>query len=183
MALIDELFGRRTTMIASHVTGGHRDEMGRNAEFVANSRNTSWSKKVDFNGRIERGIETHSCSGVNDDVATGKSSASRFIKAKTIATNIACNRRDASGRHLCESVFAEFGAQSVESVVLQDFASHSLFNGGAPAGTNQQHDLAIGHRAQKSLKKIGAQETGGAGDEQPFAGECVTNHERMFTTW
>jgi hypothetical protein len=157
--------------------------MGRNAKFVTNSRDASRSKKVDFNRRIKRRIETYGCSGVDDDVATCKNGAACFIKAKTIATNIACNRRDASGSHLCEFVFAQFGAKSIKGVVLQDFASHSLFNGGAPAGTNQQHDLAIGHRAQKSLKKIGAQETGGAGDEQPFAGECVTNHERMFTTW
>ena len=49
MALIDELLGRRTSMVASHITGGHGNEVGRNAEFVANSRNASWSKKVDFN--------------------------------------------------------------------------------------------------------------------------------------
>jgi hypothetical protein len=157
--------------------------MGRNAEFVANGCNASWSKKVDFNRGIERGIKTHGCSGVDDGVATGKSGAACFIEAETIATDIAGNRRDASGSHRCEFVFAEFGTQSVEGVVLQDFASHSLFNGRAPAGTNQQHDLAIGHRAQKSLEKIGAQETGGAGDEQSFAGKCVTNHKRVFTTW
>ena len=120
---------------------------------------------------------------MNDGVATGKSGAACVIKAETVATDVACNRRDASGSHCCEFVLAEFGTQSVEGVVLQDFASHSLFNGGASARTNQQHDLAIGHRAQKSLEKIGAQETGGAGDEQPFAGECFTNHKRMFTTW
>jgi hypothetical protein len=49
MALVDELFGRRTSMVAGHITGGDGNEMGRNAKFVANSRNASWSKKVDFN--------------------------------------------------------------------------------------------------------------------------------------
>ncbi|CAB4617089.1 unannotated protein [freshwater metagenome] len=170
-------------MIASDITSGNGNEMGRNAEFVADSRNASRSKKIDFNRRIERRIETHGCSGVDDDVATGKNGAACIIEAEAIATDIACNRCDSTGGHFGESVFAKVVAQSVERVVLQNFARDPLFNSGASAGTNQQHDLAIGHRAQKSLKKIGAQETGGAGDEQPFAGKCVTNHEQMFTTW
>jgi hypothetical protein len=120
---------------------------------------------------------------VNDDVASGQNSAAGLVKAEAIAANVTSDRGDASCGHCRELVFTEFGSQSIKRVVLQDLSSHSLFNGGTTTGPNQQDDVAIGHGAEQSLEQVGPEETGGAGDEQPFAGKCVTNHERMFTTW
>ena len=120
---------------------------------------------------------------MNDDVAACENSATFVGESQTVAAHIASDCGDSPSSHFGEAVFTKLGAQPIERVVLQDFARNSLFNGGTSTRTNQQHDLAIGHRAQEPLKEIGAEETGGAGDEEPFAGQCLTNHERMFTTW
>ena len=45
-----KLFGSSTAMIASDITRGHRNKMRRDAEFVAYGSDSSWAKKVDFNG-------------------------------------------------------------------------------------------------------------------------------------
>ena len=50
MTLVNELFGSSTAMIASDITRGHRNKMRRDAEFVAYGSDSSWAKKVDFNG-------------------------------------------------------------------------------------------------------------------------------------
>ncbi|CAB4344590.1 unannotated protein [freshwater metagenome] len=113
---------------------------------------------------------------MNDGVATGEYRTTGIVEAKSIATHVASDRSDATSGHFGETVFAEFGAQTIERVVFENLASHALFNRGTSACTHQQHDLAIGHRTEQSLKQVGAEETGGAGDEEPFAGECFTNH-------
>ncbi|CAB4344585.1 unannotated protein [freshwater metagenome] len=59
VALIDELFGSGTTMIASDITRGHRNKMRRDAEFVAHGSDSSWAEKIDFNGRIEGRVKAH----------------------------------------------------------------------------------------------------------------------------
>jgi len=114
---------------------------------------------------------------VNDDVAGCENVSASIIKSEAVATDIASNCGDASGGHLGKAVFAEITAQPVEHVVFQNLSGDALFNSGTAARANQQHDLAIGHRAQQTLKKVGPKETGGAGDEQPLAGQCVTNHK------
>ena len=117
---------------------------------------------------------------MNDGVATGEYCTTSIIETKPIAAHVASDGSDATSGHLGEPVFAEFGAQTIEGVVFQNLASHALFNGGTSTWTHEQHDLAIGPRSEQALEQVGAEETGGAGDEEPFAGECFTNHEECL---
>ena len=54
--------------------------MRRNAKFIADRRNAGRAEEVNFNGRIERRIETHGCGRVDDDVATGENGAAGVIE-------------------------------------------------------------------------------------------------------
>ena len=132
-------------MIARDITRGHRNKMRRDAEFIAYGSDSSGAKKVDFNGRVKRRVKTHRCGGMNDGVATSEHRTTGIVETKAVATHIAGDRRNAASGHPRKALFAEFGTQTIEGVVLQNLASHALFNGGTPTWTHQQHDLAIGH--------------------------------------
>ena len=120
---------------------------------------------------------------MDDGVAGCEQLSTGCIESETIASDIAGHCGDAAGGHLGEPVLAELCAQSVEGVVLEDFAGEALLDGGASTGAHEQHELAVGDRAQESFEKVGAEEAGGAGHEQTLSGEGVSNHGGMFTTW
>ena len=82
-----------------------------------------------------------------------------------------------------QQLLSPIGSEPVEGVVLQDLPLDPLGDGRTPPRTDQQDDLAVGHRSQQSLEQVGAEEAGRAGDEQPLSGECLTDHGGLSTTW
>ncbi|MEZ5139138.1 MAG: hypothetical protein R2711_10360 [Acidimicrobiales bacterium] len=50
-------------------------------------------------------------------------------------------------------------------------------------GPDQQHQLAVGHRAQEALDERSAEEAGGAGDGDALPGQVVGDHGCMSTKW
>ena len=68
------------------------------------------------------------------------------------------------------------GAQPVERVVLEDLAFGASCGAGSLAVADEQHELAVGDRAQQPLDERGADESGRAGDGDPFPRERFGDH-------
>ena len=65
----------------------------------------------------------------------------------------------------------------VEGVVVDDLFLHALLRAvDAPAGTDHEHQLAAGHRADEPLDEGGADEPGRTGDGDPSPRERLGDH-------
>jgi hypothetical protein len=113
---------------------------------------------------------------MNDGVAGGEQFAASGVESETVASDIASHGRDAPGGHLGEALFAEFRPQTIEGIVLEDLSGQALLNRGPAAGAHEQHEFTVGDRPQEAFEQVGAQEAGGASDEEAFAGEGVSDH-------
>ena len=113
---------------------------------------------------------------MDDGVARGEQVAAGGVEAESVAAHVAGDCGDAAGRHLGEALLAQLGAQAVEGVVLEDLAGQALLDGGAAAGAHEQHELAVGDASEQTFEEVGAEEAGGAGDEEASAGEGVSDH-------
>ena len=94
----------------------------------------------------------------------------------TASTDVTGDRRETSRAHSGELLGTELGAQSIERVVAQDLAGEALVDARTTTGAHEQDDLAVGHRPQESFEEVGPEEPGGAGDEQPLAGQRLADH-------
>ena len=120
---------------------------------------------------------------MDDGVAAGEGGPALLVEAQPVAADVAGHGRHPALDQLVEPVLAELLAEPVEGVVLQDLPADALFDARALARADQQDDLAVGDRAQEPLEQVGPEEAGGAGDEQPLAGERLTDHAEVSTTW
>ncbi len=178
-----ELLGRAAPAVAGDITGRHGNEVRRDTEVVQRQGDAHRSEHVDFDRAVERGVERDRGRRVNDSVARGQRGAAFVVEAEAIGTDVARNGPHSASGHLGEALFAQVGAQPVEGVVLQDLALHPLVDRRALARADEQHDLAVRHRPQQALEHGGAQEAGGAGEEEPLASQRFTNHALLSTIW
>ena len=122
--------------------------------------------------------------GVDHDVAGGDGVAAGVVEAEAVGADVAGDHVDPSGHHLLERRPAtEVLAHAVEAVVPEDLPVGALLDGALASGPDEQHELAVGDRAQQPLDERGAQEAGGAGDGDALAGEVVANHVGLSTIW
>ena len=82
--------------------------------------------------------------------------------------------------HLVAETVAELGAQAVEAVVLDHLAGQPGGGVGPAPGAHQDGDLGLGDAAQDPLDEGGAQEAGGARDEEALAPEIPLDRHRDF---
>src|SRR3546814_172305 len=94
----------------------------------------------------------------------------------TLCRSVAGDRCDPLGHQSGEAVLAVLLAQPVEGVVAEDLPLGPLLDGGAPARTDQQDELAAGHGAQKPLDERGAEEASAPGDRDALAVEALGDH-------
>ncbi len=69
-------------------------------------------------------------------------------------------------------------AQAIEAVVAEDLAGDTVAGAAAP-GAHDEHQLAVGHRAQEPLDERGAEEAGRARDRDAFAGKALPNQRTV----
>lgn len=91
----------------------------------------------------------------------------------------------ANGLELIAPRFAE----AVECVVAKDLAFDAMV-GATPTRANEQHEFAVGYRAQEALDQSRAEESGRASDGDALAAERLRYHGRQIyrggrvsTTW
>ena len=131
-------------------------------------------------------ISTAESSGESNDTAAAewitvsqlaKIARSASFEAEAVAGDVAGDRGDPTrdAGEVDVGVLAG-GAQSVEGVVLEDLAVGAAGGARALAVADQQHQLAVGDRAQEPLDQRRADETGGAGDGDPFARKLFGDH-------
>ena len=181
--LVYELLGRAAAAIAGDVTSRHRDEMRGDTEVLQCLGDAHRPEHVDFDRAVERGVERDRGRRMEHGVARRQRGAAFVIESEPIGADVAGNGPDTPGRHLGEALFAQVGAQPVEGVVLQDLPLHSLVDRRTLARPDEQDDLAVRHRSQQALEHGGAQEAGGAGEEEPLASQRFTNHALLSTIW
>ena len=110
--------------------------------------------------------------------------AAGVVEAEAVGADVAGDHLDPAGHHLLERASAaEVVAQTVEAVVPEDLPVGPLLHGALASGPDEQHELAVGHRAQQPLDERGAEEAGGAGDGDALAGEVVADHAGLSTIW
>src|SRR5579875_537176 len=166
---------------AVHVGGGHRDEVrerragafGR--EVQERPGDACRPEEVDLDGAVERRVEAHRGSGVDDDVAGGELAATGVVQAEALACDVAGDR-DHPSRHLVVESLAELGAQAVEAVVPQDLATEALGRVGPAPRADEEEELAPGDGAKESLDEGRPEEARRTGDRDAPPGEPISDH-------
>ena len=141
-----QLFGCVAAAVAGDVTRRHGDEVRSDADVVAEIGDARRPEQVDLDGGVERGVERDRCRRVDHGVARGEDRPVGVVQAEAVAGDVAGDGRDACGDR--REPVAVGGAQSVEGVVLEDLAFGPLRRRRALAVTNEQDQLALGHRSQ-----------------------------------
>ena len=111
---------------------------------------------------------------MDDDVTGGEDLTGIIVQSEPVGPHVAGDRRH-PGCHLGVEPVAVGLAEAIEAVVLEDLTGGPLHGARAPAGADQEHDLAVGDGAQQPLHQGGSQEAGGTGDKESLAGEGVSD--------
>ena len=176
-AVADELLGCVAAPVAGDVTGRHGDEVWGDADVIAQVGDARRAEEVDLHGGVERRVERHGRSGVDHGVAAGEDRAVGVVQSQPVTGDVAGDRGDPGGHGgEVDALLAALGAESVERVVLEDLALGSPCRTGSLAVSHEQHQLAVGDRAQQALDERGADESGRAGDGDPFPRERFGDH-------
>ena len=112
---------------------------------------------------------------MDDDLATGEQRSVVVVQTEAVARQIARDGRYPTGDRAVE-VLTVLRAETIERVVLEDLPLCPAGGGGAFAVADQQHEFAIGNRAEQPLDERGADEPGRAGDGDAFLRERLGDH-------
>jgi hypothetical protein len=154
------------------------------AELAERAGDAGGPEQVDLDGRIERGVEADRGGRVDHDVAGRQYGPVVVAQAEPVGAHVAGDDLHPALDHLVEpSLPPELVAESVEAVVLEDLTGGPLLDGAHAARADEQHELAARHGPQQPLDQCGAQETGGAGDGNPFPVQVSGDHGSLFTIW
>ncbi len=94
-----------------------------------------------------------------------------------VAGDVAGDRGDPAGEGgEVDALIAALRAEPVERVVLEDLAVGAARGAGSLAVADEQDELAVGDRSQQPLDERGADESGRAGDGDPFSRKRFGNH-------
>ena len=127
------------------------------------------AEQVDLDRLGQRGIEGDGGGGVDDHVGRGQRGPPGVVEPEAVLAHVAGHGLDPAGHLIGEGV-AQLVAQPVEAVVLDDLASHPRGGVGPASRPDQHRDVRLGQAAHDPLDQGGAQEAGGAGDEEALAG-------------
>ena len=147
------------------------------ADGVAQIGDARRTEQVDLDGGVERRVERHRSGGVDHGVAAGEDRPIDVVQAEPVAGDVAGDRGDPAGHGgEVDALFGALRAQPVEGVVLEDLAVGAARGAGSLAVADEQHQLAVGDRSQQALDERGADESGRAGDGDPFPRERFGDH-------
>ncbi len=161
--------------VAGDVTGRHGDEVGGDADLVAEVGDPRRPEQVDLDRRVERRVERHGGGGVDDDVAGGERGQVDVVQPEPVTCHVARHRGDPAGDRSVE-VGAVLLAQAVERIVLEDLLARAFGGGCALAVADEQHEVTVGHATQEPLDERGTDEAGAAGDGDLLPGERRGDH-------
>ena len=105
------------------------------------------------------------------------------VQPESVGADVAGDRGDPPRCHLGErfpSGLGELGSQPVEGVVLEDLPFGPFGGAGSLSGTDEQHEVAVGHAAQQPFHERRADEPGGPRDGDGLAGERLGDHGVLF---
>ena len=131
-------------------------------------------EQVDFDGGVERRIETDGGGRMDDDVTLRKELTPVVVETEAVRGHVAGHRRDPAGHFGLEPV-AVLLTQAVEAIVAEDLTGHPLGRCRPASGAHQEHHPGVGDGPQQSLDQGCSQESGGSGDEELPALEGMAN--------
>ena len=181
---VHEFFGCVAATVAGHVTGGNGYEVGETARgartfFVEHLSDTHGAEQVDLDRAVERRVERDAGRRVDDDVARREGPTIVGGESESVGAHVTAHDAD-TRRDSCIELIAPFGAQSIERVVLHDLASHAFGGRGSFPVANEQHERAIGNRAEQSFDEGRTHETGCTGDADATAGQGGGDHDTVL---
>ena len=163
-SLADELLGGRPAPVAGDVARRDGDEVGCDAERLAQLGDPGRPQQVDLDRRRERRVERHRGGRVDDDVGGGEDRPIGVAQAEPVGADVAGDRRDAPIGHGLERLAARLAGvqlpQPVEGVVLEQLLLGANGRLRAPAVADQQDQLAVGDAAQQAFDECRADEPG-----------------------
>ena len=110
-------------------------------------------------------------------------SAPSFVETEAIAPDVAGHGLDPPA-DLGGEFVPELVAQPVEAIVLDHLAGEASGGVGPAARADEDGDLGLWDAAQDALDQGGAQEAGGAGDEETAAAQIPLNrHQKCLPFW
>jgi hypothetical protein len=180
---VHRLLGGGAPPVAGHVAGGHRDQVGPDAQLVERAGDAAGAEQVDLDRGVEGRVEGHGGGRVDHDVTRGKDRPAVVVQAEAVRADVAGDDGDPAPDHLVERRRAHLPAQAVEGVVAEDLPAGPLGDRGPLAGADEQHELAARHRPQQPFDQRGAEEAGAAGDGDAAAVECLGDHAHLSTIW
>ena len=194
-----------TAARSGDIAGGHGDEVGLLARREATrgwfgagfsgdaecSGHPAGAEEVDLHGIVERRVEAHCGGGVHGDVDGAEEGESGIVEAEAVLADVAFHCEHSTVAHLVEGLAVETAGRDgvlleritepVEGVVLENVALHPVL-GAAASRPHQQHEFAIGNRAQEAFDERGAEKAGRAGDGDPLAGQVLPDHATYLMT-
>lgn len=116
-----------------------------------------------------------------DDHLARRQQITPFVaEAETVGAHVALDHLHPAGNQFVEGfAAAQFGAEAVEAVVLEDLPGGALGDVAHATSPDQQDQFTVGDRAQQALHQGGAQEARRAGDGDALPGEVVGDHEQV----
>ena len=163
---------------AGDVRGRHGDQMARAEPVVDHGGgHPGGPEQVDLDRLGQGGVEGDGGGGVDDDVGGGQRVPPVVVEAEAVAPDVAGDGPDPAGDLVGELV-AELAAQAVEAVVLDHLAGEPGGGVGPAPGPDQDGHLGVGDAAEDALDQGGAQEAGGAGDEETLPAEVPLDGHR-----
>ena len=165
-----QLFFGLALMGAHDIGGGHRDEVGRRAALHHCCGHAGRAEKIDLDRLGQWGVERDGGGRVDDHVAACERRTALFAHPKTVLADVAGHGADTTG-YFASEPFAEFVAESVEAVVLDDFAGQSGRGVRPTSRPHQNDDLSVWNAAHNAFDQRSAQESGRTGNKKALCPE------------
>ena len=181
-ALVDGLLRCGAPAASGHVAGRDGDEVGDDAEALEGLDDADGAEQVDLDGLVEWRVEADDRRRVDEEVAGGEGGAALFVEAEAVVGDVAGDCGDSPGGHLLEGVLAEFGAEAVEGVVVEDVTADAPFGASTP-GPDDEDELAVRDGAEESFDEGGAEEASASGDGDAASGQRFGDHGPLSTRW
>lgn len=119
---------------------------------------------------------------MDDDVARCEGCEPFSIQAQVVACDVAGHGGDPTCGHLGEAVGSQLRTQVVEGVVAKDVAFDASI-GSATAGSDDQHQLAVGSGAEQAFDQCGAQEASASRYRDAAPCQILGYHTALYTRW
>jgi len=154
--LREQLLLGLTLMRAGHIRGRHRNQVSARARCRHGFTDSGRPQKVDLDGLSQRGIKGNGGGRVNDHVGSGQRGPSFVVKPQAVLTDVTGHGPHPPS-HLGGKSIAQFGPQTVKTVILDDFTSQTGGCIGPATRSHQDGYFSLGNAAQDAFYQRSAQ--------------------------